>query len=1160
MMRGLAVVLALVAAAAFGASPASAVSPPDLWQTPEVGQDANSSGPGELFNPRGLAADPDTGHIYVAEVANHRVSEFTSWGEFVKAWGWGVADGSSPELQTCGPGASPPTTACFAGSEGHGAGQFNWPQGVTVDANGDLYVAEVPKFGEGSEGFRVQKFTPSGEFILMFGREVNKTTSGDLCTAAGDVCGAGLAGTGDGQFDNREFADFIETGPAGTVFVGDKGRIQEFNADGTFKAKVQLSGELSGKSVEALALGSTGSFYVALGGMEDVRKLSPAGALTDVLEAPYPSAVAVDARDHVYVADDAFSDNNENTVDTVNEVLEFDAGGDVLLPLGSGFASPPAKSRINGLATNLLGDGSNAAGDIYTSVSSLPNNNDTSYVKAFGPIPRFDPPPLKAPLVKGQFAAKVGSTSAVVKAQVNPRFYPLTTYYVEYGLGDCDEVPCAKQPLPPGLPLGFERNAFVSTSGIVLSGLQPGTTYHYRFVAVSGALVVKGEGGSELGGIFATYRGGAQQLPDGRAFEMVSPLDKNSGEVGAPGRNTSGIVTNSVAPHQAAQSGEAMTYTSFTSFGSDPQSAPAGSQYLSTRGAAGWSTANITPADRESFLTDPLRGFSPDLGKAAVIQLDPPLVEGAPVGFENLYVRDNVSGSLELVTFVKPKVPVGVDYCVGFAGATAGFEHVFFTAKGKLTSDAPMAPGQSLYEWSASEGLSLVSVLPSGTPATPSSTTAFGAKGNECAASNIVRNAISANGSRIFWTLGGASPQLLARVDGSQTIALDDIQGGTGPAGGGQFWAASRDGSKVFFTAAGKLTPGAGSQSLYLYDFDAPEGSRLSAIATAPGATDVKGVLGAGDDGAYVYFTAGSALDGGAVGGQNNLYLWHRGEGVRFIATLQAGLADLSNWNPLPRAQTARVSPDGRHLAFVSAKSLTGYENRDQATGQPVSEAFLYDALSEELICASCNPTGALPIGGTELPTWSTPYEQPRSLSDDGGRLYFMSSDALALRDSNGAQDVYQYERTGVGGCSVQSLTFSASAGGCIDLISTGSESGDAQFLDASSDGRDVFFSTPQRLVAQDEDERYDIYDARIGGGFAPPAPVFECSGESCRPSAPVPAPPSPTSSSFQGAGNVPEAKRKKQKKKKAHGKKGKGKGKKQGKSGSSKKSGGSGR
>jgi len=1106
----------------FGPQLAHATVPELLFQVPEASQ---ASGPGseQLNNPRGIAADPISGHFYVSDGNNARISEYTSWGIFVKAWGWGVADGSSEALQTC-------TTKCFKGLKGSGPGEFGFPQGVAVDSAGSVYVVD-----EGNQ--RVQKFSSSGDLLLMFGGEVNKTDNVNICTQAdlesGDICGAGKIGGGPGEFETMGTGLYLDVGPGDVVYVGDRGRIQKFNSSGSFVGQISFSDELSTASVRALAVDSEGNVFVAFQGFGDIRKFDGFGNLIETLPARTPTALATDVLNGVYAIDH----DPEETAKGVDEVIRYGSDGVCTICIGDRFARPPAKGdlshpSLNGVATNLIGDGT-TPGDVYVSFFG----NSISYVNAYGPRPQFEPAPARAPLIQGQSAGPVGTTTASLSAEINPRFFESTTYYVEYGTSPCDLGGCTTlEPAPPGNLLGFDRNAYFRSAPVEVEGLEPGTTYYFRFVAISDDLTSKGEGKDSEGkpleeeATFTTFREGIGML-DGRAYELVSPADKENGEVGSP-EPSSGLVSTTVAPQQAALSGEGLTYTSFTAFGEDPQSAPAASQYLSHRTASGWQTNNITPADRESFLADPLRGFSPELDWGAVVQVDPPLVPGAAQAFENLYVQDTDTETYELVTEAEPEIAVPqTSYCAGFAGATDDFSHVLLTARGALREGDPVAAGQNLYEWVRGEGLRLVSVLPSGNPAAPLDATAFGAAGNECKAGAIAKNAISADGEVIFWTRGTSPTQLLARIGGTATVQLDKNQGGTGPAGGGRFWAASDDGSVVYFTAPGKLVAGAGTNDLYRYDFSLPEGSRLSDVAKGG---EVQGVLAASEDGARVYFVGGGVLDPeeGPTGevaeaGKPNLYLFEEGGGARFIGVLTA--KDETDWFSAPNGQTARTTPDGSALAFLSRNSLTGYDNRGQSGGgAPASEVFLYSATEDALRCASCNPTGSRPLGDSAVPGWWTPYEQPRYLSDSGGRVFFESSDALDPRDQNGKQDVYEFELAGEGGCEEESPTYVPANGGCLALVSSGAQEGDSLLIDASPTGTDVFFSTPERLTWEDVDQRYDIYDARIGGGFPePPPPPDPCEGEACHgPAQPAPATPAPPASSqVSGAGNVKEAK-----------------------------------
>jgi hypothetical protein len=140
-------------------------------------------------------------------------------------------------------------------------------------------------------------------------------------------------------------------------------------------------------------------------------------------------------------------------------------------------------------------------------------------------------------------------------------------------------------------------------------------------------------------------------------------------------------------------------------------------------------------------------------------------------------------------------------------------------------------------------------------------------------------------------------------------------------------------------------------------------------------------------------------------------------------------------------------------------------------------------------------------------------------LSEDGKRLFFLAADALVARDTNGVQDVYEWELPGAGGCTQESPAFRKQSGGCIYLISSGESPAGSEFWEASPDGRDVFFTTESSLLPQDPGH-IDLYDARAAGGFAQPAPLPNCEGESCQSAPAPPADQTLSSASFKGAGN----------------------------------------
>jgi hypothetical protein len=420
-----------------------------------------------------------------------------------------------------------------------------------------------------------------------------------------------------------------------------------------------------------------------------------------------------------------------------------------------------------------------------------------------------------------------------------------------------------------------------------------------------------------------------------------------------------------------------------------------------------------------------------------------------------------------------------------------------------------------------------------------------------------------------------------------ETVQLDEVQAGCGSceSGGGRFQVGSADGSRVLFTDTRPLTDDSGSSNekpdLYeckIVIVGGSLGCELSDLTPKRGeeAADVQGIgskgnlgaiLGASTDASTVYFVANgiqsdapNSRGQSPVAGQPNLYV-HREGGTEFIATLSG--EDVHDWFEELRDQPTRVSPNGNFLELMSQASLTGYDNRDRATGKPTAEVYLYDAETGRLSCASCEPSGARPVGveyhklepgsgglvgggrGTwidtglvaaNVPGWtanaSAPLEsryQPRYLTDQG-RLFFNTADALVPQDSNATQDVYEYEPPGVGDCSEASPTYSARSGGCVSLISSGSSAQESAFMDASQSGDDVFFLTSARLSPIDVDASRDIYDAHVCEASSPcisyaSSEVPPCSTEASCKASPTPQPQifgAPASATFQGPPNPP--------------------------------------
>jgi hypothetical protein len=349
------------------------------------------------------------------------------------------------------------------------------------------------------------------------------------------------------------------------------------------------------------------------------------------------------------------------------------------------------------------------------------------------------------------------------------------------------------------------------------------------------------------------------------------------------------------------------------------------------------------------------------------------------------------------------------------------------------------------------------------------------------------------------------------------TIAVSKTAEEESGAKSAEFWGAAQDGSKAIFTVA----TGGGPDNNNLYSFE-PDGETTDLIAGG-----VYGVMGISEDARRIYLVSSEVLDAGASAGKPNLYLYEAGEGggaFEYVATVVADdLGGLGFVAQGYRAITARVSPDGLHAAFASVAPLTGYDNKGAQSGVATRQLYRYDAGANELVCVSCNPSGARPTGRSSMPPFQTRMHGARNLAEDGSRLYFQSADALTLRDSNGAVDVYQWEEPGAGTCTESSPTYSAQNGGCVDLISTGQSQLDSRFVEASPTGEDVFIATGSGLLPQDPGG-VDIYDARVGGGLPiPQGPPPGCEGEACQGQVEAPNDPTPASLSFDGAGNVRE-------------------------------------
>jgi hypothetical protein len=1039
----------------------------------------NTFSTGEMWD-TGVTVDQSSGNVFVASVAHEG---FTAVGQV-------------EEFSAGGRLLTPPSP--FAGGV---------DGGVAVDpAGGDVYVLEGPNLGTGESE------------IATYDPDTGKAAAKNFVVASS------------GNFGGIFTVVQIAADSAGDVYVPviPQNEVLEYDPAAcpaspapctpvkTFTGGVG-AGALKGPT--GVAVDSSGDVWVADNGDNRIEELSPADAVLAEFKSEGVESVALDGHGHVFAVVRNSADFCSEVYSPCQHLVEYSGAGVQITDVGAG-----SFGRLTGMIPNAVAV-NESSGLIYVTDAFKER------VWVFGPP--------TAPVVGKELTAEVTTSEAKLGALVSTGGLP-TSYRFEYGTS-------SEYGQSTPFPEGSAGEGIAShTVWAAASGLAPGTTYHYRVAATN-------ELGTSYGPdqTFTTLtaaqaacpnsaqRGGfSTRLPDCRAYELVTLPPKNSSQLRTAG--------------PAAANGEAFGFYTVEPLSGSPT---AGNYYLVTRGPGGWSEEDVMPLESYSGILCVSEGqftprYSSDMSEAVIAYGHQSsasqgngttsecnteglqVVQGEPVGYENLLVRDNATGTFRLVN----APPAGVTPAdAHFQGASSDLSHVFFTEMARLTPEASYGI-ENLFEWD--EGaLRLLTVLRDGKPATGSLAGEPGTPASE--------QAISADGSHVLFTSGGG---LYDRIDGERTVQIDEAQkGASGPSGGGLLQAASADGSTVLFLDSSRLTAGSTAQAGEpdLYECALPEGATSCqltdlTVSAKPGEhADVLNVSGLGSkDSSHVYFVAKGALASNkreyeytdtegkshrvveeAKSGGKNLYVSQNGS-VTFIATLD-NVALQENAS----AGKGVVSPDGSWFAFGSEKSLTGYDNIE-SNGIAAHEIFLYDAATSQIECASCNPSGETPLaGGAELPSRAS-----RPLSD-GGRLFFETAEALVPSDTNGWLDVYEYE------------------GGQASLISSGTGTdfmGNAGlfnlFVGASESGDDVFFAAAQQLVPQDTNEdAVVIYDARADGGFSATAAPPACTtADACR--TPVSPQPSiygaPSSQTFSGVGNLTPSAQAKAKKKSSQKKK----------------------
>jgi hypothetical protein len=992
----------------------------------------------------------------------------------------------------------------------HAPNPFSQPSGVAVDLHGDIYVANIGN-NSGSEG-RVDVFDPSGHFITEF-----KTEPFPETIAVDTQCNVYVK-----QFEERtlrytpsscppsELTTYGEltwlSGSQGGIAVNSSNdhlfvrrgeSISEYSPTGELIDSTIGQGALfTGRSSTIAVYGATGDIYTSTTKTADKQVPSE--------EEPFVSIVKVfgsgPGHPLKYTIDGSDTPEGGFRADFGKLGLAVDeANGDLYVNdvEGSGFVY---QFRLNEAGEyEFISKISHSFQDVAQAIAfdngpSSPNQGHlfvTSHPQNVGHLFAFEPAPEEAaPIVEGESFSGLSTTEALLEGEVNPNG-AATGYRFEY----VDEATFQSDVAESGAGHGFDHatrapvpgaqlpasNAAVPVSEAI-TGLQPGTKYHFRVFAENAKGIAEGErkGGEEVEHVFATYPPASPGLPDSRAYELVTPPDTNGRLPTATGIGIGdGFETNLVTALGPNGDTNLLYETVGGSLpGTEGTGAINGDVYEAERGPAGWSSSIAEPSGAQSQAPSS-GGFSPDHlysfwnTAGGGVHDNGSLVIG---GEETHYTR-MPDGSFELIG----KGAGGEeDPLARGRRISAGATHLILTSPVQLEPDAPPTPVSrpspdfgTVYDRGPGGTVRVLSLLPG--DITPAS------------AGEIAYQGTSADGSAVAFKVGST---LYERRSG-ETLIVEE--------GNPTFTGISGDGGRVFFLKGGNI-----------FAFDAGEGTTIPV-----GSGGESTVVNISADGSHVYFVSTKRLGGQGKSGKDNLYVWNDGT-IAFIGTLEhidvtgkdegvsgflvGGLGLWTQYGPTnmgtnggPANDPSRTTANGRFLVFQSRAELTGYDSE----GHP--EIYRYDSNDGSLLCVSCNPTLAPVVSGGKLQSLSASGNQfapgnslapTANLTEDGQVVFFETEDALVAGDVDQTQDVYEWEAEGTDGCT--------RASGCFSLISSG-HSAEANYLYAAGrDGNDVFFRTGDQLLRADQDATPSIYDARVGGGFAETqAPA--CQGEACR-------------------------------------------------------------
>ena len=633
--------------------------------------------------------------------------------------------------------------------------------------------------------------------------------------------------------------------------------------------------------------------------------------------------------------------------------------------------------------------------------------------------------------------------------------------------------------------------------GADVPGLKGGESYCYRLVAgnnapgtssvdgvvqslVVPAAPVSGGAGSCPNEAFRT--GLSARLPDCRAYEQITPVDKEGAQEPFHYRAeiTSALLVDESGGRVALEAPD-------VSLGASPGAGQSPYFFSREEGKAWDMLAGAAQPETGISKVNP-QAYSADLGMVAFQSEYETSVYGESPNVD--YELGRAGGPYTLVASVPRKdVLSGTE---GWVAANGDFSKlVLQSADHELLEESTgTKSGADLYEYTPGGGLRQLNVDEQGS--TIGSCGAIVAGGEEEGAQThrySGPHTISADSSRVFFEAVpghecNATKNLYMRVDGSETVDI----------GAYKFMGADARGTTLLLK----------SDNGELFGYDTESKAMISRSNTELGTANELSLLGI-----PVQFDPEPGN-----GFSHPRYTYFTGK--------VAGLSGNGIIPPNP------ISNEGE----------------GEEEGAPAAQVYRFDSAENVVLCASCassfDPVPVRPAyldGVQGLPFVNGGLPVYTATSANGDFAFFTTVAALVPEDVDGevpainsvsrrieydsvgghtspSTDVYEWRGDGVDGCGVLD--------GCLSLITDGRGGYLNLLLGTADEGRDVFIYTRSQLLPQDKDTSGDVYDVRVDGGLpeAPP-PGVECEGDACSSPPPVPNDQTPASFTFQGGGNL---------------------------------------